>query len=238
LDRFIAGEAKEEIGFDGEPLVPFGADHIMDATREIYQPTTYLNPAEGLRNFATYYRRSLWAQSKEQVIIVCEKETLRDLIAQVTDELDVPLAIMHGQGSKPGVWEIAELVAAEPNKQSYIYYLGDYDLAGDDIVVAAMRRVERYRRSQGPKPIQRRLAITPEQIKQFKLELRPPKERDEGIKKFSKGCVELDAIEPSELLKLVREAIEQHTDKRLVERIKREESKDRERLEALAEGLE
>jgi hypothetical protein len=55
-----------------------------------------------------------------------------------------------------------------------------------------------------------RVAVTPEQIREWDLPTRPTKTSDTRAKSFGDISVELDAIEPEQLRELVREVIEQH----------------------------
>jgi hypothetical protein len=60
------------------------------------------------------------------------------------------------------------------------------------------------------------VALTYEQVQQYDLPPGPTKEkaqgRDDYVAEFGDRCWELDAIEPSELQRIVREAVEQHID--------------------------
>jgi hypothetical protein len=56
----------------------------------------------------------------------------------------------------------------------------------------------------------KKLAVTPQQIREWNLPTRPTKKTDSRSKNWKGDSVELDAIEPDILRQLVRDAIEQH----------------------------
>jgi hypothetical protein len=91
---------------------------------------------------------------------------------------------------------------------AYIYHLGDFDPSG----VNAGEKIEETLRELAPDAEIHfaRLAVTPEQIKSWRLPTRPTKQSDSRSKGFGDISVELDAIEPAQLRGLVRDAIERH----------------------------
>ena len=91
---------------------------------------------------------------------------------------------------------------------TYIYHLGDYDPSG----VNAGEKIDETLRELAPDAAIHfeRIAVTPEQIRYWRLPTRPTKTSDTRAKGFGKISVELDAIEPARLRQLVEVAIESH----------------------------
>jgi hypothetical protein len=91
---------------------------------------------------------------------------------------------------------------------TFIYHCGDFDPSGQD----AARAIEQTLREMAPKAEIHfeRLAVTPEQIRQWRLPTRPTKQSDSRAKGFGDISVELDAIPPDQLRSLVQGAIERH----------------------------
>jgi hypothetical protein len=77
-------------------VIPFGDEHIIDASRWIRKPSSYSGPEEALRETAALYRRDLWHDADAYVAFYCEKETIADLVYQRTEAWDVPLSVFHG----------------------------------------------------------------------------------------------------------------------------------------------
>ena len=91
---------------------------------------------------------------------------------------------------------------------AYIYHLGDFDPSG----VNAGEKIEETLNELAPDAeiFFERIAVTPEQIEAFDLPTRPTKQTDSRSRNFGEISVELDAIEPAELRRIVQVAIEDH----------------------------
>jgi hypothetical protein len=178
---------------------------ITDGSRLRLKPRTWSSAAAALHNTAIMYRRDLWIDQGKHVELWSEKDAIRGVIYPVTAEYAVPLLISRGYSSETFLYETAEEVSAE-GKPAVIYQLGDHDRDG----VRAWRAIQNRLRafiSPGIDLEFQRLAVTPEQIREFDLPTRPDKTQS-GFG----PCVEVDAIPSTTLRDLVREAIEQHID--------------------------
>jgi hypothetical protein len=78
------------------------------------------------------------------------------------------------------------------------------------------------------------LAVTDWQISEWNLPSRPTKKSDPRAKGFSTESVELDAIHPDELRRLVQDAIDRHIDQDELRVLKVAEESERELLKGLA----
>lgn len=76
-----------------------------------------------------------------------------------------------------------------------------------------------------------RAAVTEEQVQEMDLPTRPPK------RKGDTPAVELDAIPASDLRRIAADCIEEHIDRGILERIRREEEAERETLGELVDGF-
>lgn len=117
---------------------------------------------------------------------------------------------------------------------TYIYHLGDYDPSG----VNAAEKIEQTLRELAPEADIHftRIAVTPSQIRRYKLPERPTKATDTRAKKFgSATSVELDAIPPDVLRAMVRRFIELHLPPERFEVMKVAEESEREMLRMFAD---
>lgn len=180
---------------------------LADNTRWQRKPTTYDSIGEALRNTAKFYRKALWTEVDSYVEIWLEKDALSGVVYPVTDEFDVPLMVARGYASLSFLHSAAEYIE-RLDCPAYIYHLGDFDPSG----VNAGDKIEETLRELAPRAdiIFERLAVTPTQIRDWRLPTRPTKKSDSRAKTFGAESVELDAIEPEQLRQLVRDAIEQH----------------------------
>jgi hypothetical protein len=214
-------------------VIPFGGGHIVDAGRWIRKPDSYVGLEAALRQNAQFYRRDLWQHSPVNVIFICEKDAIAELVYQETAQWDVPLAVIRGMSSKTFLYENAQAIDAA-DKDTILYFLGDHDGAGDNIIKSAVERIRRYANTE--KKIQwAKLAVYEEQIDEFNLPMRPAKKTDGA--KYAKGCVEIDALPPEELRKIINFHIERHVDLRAKMVLEVAETSERELMQRIAGNL-
>lgn len=182
-------------------------DWLTDNTRWQRKPQTFRSIEQALNETASFYRKSLWQNANAYVEIWLEKDALSGVIYPVTAEYDVPLMVARGYASLSFLHSAAEYIDSL-DVPTFIYHLGDYDPSG----VNAGEKIEETLRELAPKAdiTFKRLAVTPEQIAEWRLPTRPTKKSDTRSKGFGDISVELDAIAPNRLRQLVREAIEIH----------------------------
>ena len=187
-------------------------DWLADNTRWQRKPRTFDSVEDALKATAKFYRKALWNDANCYVEIWLEKDALAGVVYPVTGTFDVPLM---------GAAEyISELTVP-----TFIYHLGDFDPSG----VNAGEKIEATLREMAPDAdiTFRRLAVTPEQIVEWNLPTRPTKKSDTRSKNFGEISVELDAIEPNRLRRLVQQAIKQHLPKRQFKVLKAAEESER-----------
>ena len=213
-------------------------EDIADSTRWMLKPESYIGLHEMMRRAHEFYRRDLWCNQDVYVEVWCEKNALAGVISVETKEYDVPLFITKGYSSLSFLYESAQFLeqACGSEKTAHIYYIGDHDPSGLDIE----RHVEEgIREFAMDVDIEfERLAVTPAQIKAFDLPTRPTKQSDTRSRHFRGASVEVDAIPPKQLRRIVREAIKQHIDAGQVVALERIEQMEKHVLEELADRLE
>jgi hypothetical protein len=204
-------------------VVPF--NWISDATRWQRKPQSFDSIEAALRATVETYRRAVWRDEDVYVEFWIEKDALAGTVYDVTAEFDVPLMVARGYSSLTFLHAAAEAIAAR-GKPAYIYHLGDWDPSGQN----AADHVERKLREYAPGvPIHfEKLAVTAAQIVAWNLPTRPTKKTDSRAKNWKGDSVELDAIPPDLLRKLVRDAIEQHISPRRLAVIEAAEQSERE----------
>jgi hypothetical protein len=180
---------------------------LTDATRWQRKPRTFADVEEALIETARFYRKSLWADACSYVEVWLEKDALAGVIYPVTSTYDVPLMVARGYASLSFLHSGAEYIN-DLEVPAYIYHLGDFDPSG----VNAGEKIEETLNELAPDAeiFFERIAVTPEQIEAFDLPTRPTKQTDSRSRNFGEISVELDAIEPAELRRIVQVAIEDH----------------------------
>ena len=79
--------------------------------------------------------------------------------------------------------------------------------------------------------------MVPEQIEEWDLPTRPTKKTDSRCKTFTGESVEVDALDPETLLRLVTDCIEQHIDADQLERTELVEAAERDTLRTMIANM-
>jgi hypothetical protein len=182
-------------------------DWLADNTRWQRKPRSFNSVENALRDCAAFYRKNLWHNADAYVEVWLEKDALAGVLYPVTAMCDVALMVARGYASLSFLHSAAEHIN-ELDVPTYIYHLGDFDPSG----VNAGEKIEQTLRELSPDSeiIFERLAVTERQIALWNLPTRQTKKSDTRAKNFGETSVELDAIDPGRLRRLVREAIERH----------------------------
>ena len=214
-----------------EGAIPFGM--ITDGTRWRRKPDSSHDMEAALAQFQESYRRDIWQDQDTYVEVWSEKDAITGVLYQETSRYDVPLMVCKGYSSLSYLHAAAEDMEAQ-GKPAYLYYFGDYDPSGMDIT----RNVEARLREFAPTAEIHfeRVAVTAEQIEALHLPTRPTKKTDSRSKGFSGESVEVDAIEPKELRRILRNCITLHLSQEAIDANERTEQLERESLETLLQG--
>lgn len=204
---------------------------IVDFTRTMRKPRSYGGLQELLYETARFYRRDLWRGLDCRVEIWTEKETLTGALYAVTAEFDVPLMPCRGYPSLSFLHAAAAEIS-DSGKPTWIYYFGDRDPSGLDIP----RKVEDGLREFAPEAEIHfeRLAVEPWQVEDWGLTTRPTKTKDPRAEAFDGESVEVEAIDPERLRRIVREAIEWHIPSGAINDLRTVEDDERRLLHLLA----
>ncbi len=211
-------------------VVPYS--WITDGTRYVIRPETWRDHEAALRHTASTYRQQLWWNQPVDVQMFTEKDAITGVIEDVTYEWDVPLGVLRGYASESFCWKVSELLPR--HKPTILYQLGDHDPSGVDAWRSFAARVTEF--APDKDLTFERLAVTPEQITAWSLPTRPTKRTDSRAGGFDGGSIEVDAIPPSRLRSIVREAIERHIDPQTLELTQAVEQSERDLLTRIAGG--
>lgn len=150
-----------------------------------------------------------------------EKSTMNDVLEPLCREYRANLVTSLGFQSITSAVELLARIAHR-GKPARIFYISDFDPAGDRMPTATSRQIEFWNGKLGlDLDIKvEHLALTAEQVRQHRLPRIPIKESDKRKGSFearsgAAGAVELDALEalrPGELVALVRERLEKYRD--------------------------
>ena len=212
-------------------------DSFVDSTRWYHGVQTFDDLADALENSKQCYRRNLWQSQNVYVEIWTEKEAIAAIIQQAAEPFGVPVFPMKGFASGSALYSIARQIRRQRQlgKEVYVYHLGDHDPSGKCIDESTVRNL---REDHGVEFNFERIAVTPEQIQQYRLPTRPTKKKDPRSKNFKGDSVEVDALPPHVIRELVEDAISQHIDEQAWQREKEIEEMERETFDLMAEAFE
>jgi hypothetical protein len=180
-------------------------DWLADNTRWQRKQRSFNGVEEALEDTAKLYRKNLWATADCYAEVWLEKDALAGVVMPVTTYFDVPLMVARGYASLSFLHSAAEYIRSL-DVPIFIYHLGDYDPSG----VNAGEKIEETLKEMAPRSSIHfeRIAVEPWQIEEWHLPTRPTKASDTRSRGFGEISVELDAIEPDRLRRIVAEALE------------------------------
>ncbi len=216
--------------------IPYG--WIVDGTRYVTGHSRYRDLEEFTDYAAGLYRKDYWDSVEVNVEVWLEKEALKGVIGPtVVNECGLGLHVTRGFASITYLQEAAEDIELD-GRPTYVYVLTDFDPSG--VSIAEKVEEELKARACDSEIIVERLAVDREQIDRWNLPTRPTKSSDTRAAKFRRlhgtDSVELDAIPPDELRKLVRDAIDSHIEPWRLSQFRMVEREERETLRGMFGG--
>lgn len=183
---------------------------IVDRTRNLQSLAHWQNPADIISACASQFRLDRWAPQPRRVEVWIEKDALIGVIEGICNELDVPYFSCRGYTSQSEMWSGAQRLKgyAVHGQKPLVLHLGDHDPSGKDM----SRDIEDRLAEFAGRAIEiRRLALNMPQIEQYNPPPNPAKTTDsraaDYIAEFGEESWELDALEPSVITTLIRDAV-------------------------------
>ncbi|MBA7467597.1 hypothetical protein ES708_12048 [subsurface metagenome] len=196
-----------------------------------------------LRDSPENYTRPMWTTQQVMPIIWLEKDALFTPVTEIASRYRVKVYAARGYSSFTSVYEAAQDIQhlMIPVK---VLQLTDFDPSGEDMVRDLEDRLTRYGRL-----IQfelTKIALTSDQVSTLGLPPMPAKKSDPRYERFAQSygdqVVELDALPPDELERIVSAAIEGLIDQDAwnseIEKAKQEREEAQRRIEELLDQLE
>ncbi len=146
-----------------------------------------------------------------------EKSTMNDVLAPLCQRYGANLLTFEGEVSITSCYDLIQRIKTAKSKPTRIFYISDFDPAGNSMPVAMSRKVEFMLKrfdcniDVKVKPV----ALTLDQVRQYRLPRTPIKKSERRAAKFESefgsGAVELDALEalqPGTLATLVENELQ------------------------------
>jgi len=190
-------------------------DSLVDRTRNLRSLEHFMGPEDALHKLAGWYHIDMWKNQECRPEVWIEKDALVGVIEGVCQELDVPFFSCRGYTSQSEMW-VAGRRARQcfaNGQRPYIIHLGDHDPSGIDM----SRDIEDRLTTFAEQPVEvTRIALNMEQVLQYNPPPNPAKVTDsrarDYIAKFGPASWELDALQPQDMIQLIRDVIGDVTD--------------------------
>jgi len=216
-------------------------DTIVDRTRELRTLSHWDDPSSIVDACAKQFNIDRWAGQEYRPEVWIEKDALVGVFQRICRELDVPLFSCRGYTSQSEMWSAAQrMLGYRRNKQTpIVFHFGDHDPSGKDMSRDIQDRISLFTGSQ----LQfERLALNMDQVEQYSPPPNPAKITDTRanayIAEFGNESWELDALEPTVLAALVRDAISRVVDQPTMDEANEQQARHRETLALVADRFE
>jgi hypothetical protein len=205
---------------------------IEDRGRQPRNPPEYDNLADLVEAAIHSYRLPRWEGQPYYAELWVEKEALAGVLQPLARQFHVTLMVNKGYSSQSAMYDASKRIL-HANKDTKIFYLGDHDPSGEDMVRDVQDRLNMYTREEVNVEVEK-LALTTAQVKKFKPPPNPAKLTDSRarayIAKHGASSWEVDALNPRQLQQIIRAAFEEVIDQEMMDEIIEREEEDKDKL--------
>ncbi|MBG94846.1 MAG: hypothetical protein CL793_06295 [Chloroflexi bacterium] len=213
---------------------------IEDRTRNLQSLAHWDSPSQIVGACADQFRFDKWEDQDVRVEVWCEKEALIGVFSRICDELDVPYFACRGYVSQSEQWRAGRrfMHYHDRGQRPVVLHFGDHDPSGIDMTRDNLERLSIFAENDVEV---RRLALNMDQVEEHQPPPNPAKITDARFRsyasKYGEESWELDALQPSMLVDLVRGAVENLRDQDLWDEAVSREEEARDRILAIANDM-
>lgn len=193
--------------------------YIVDRTRELTSLPHWDTPGQIIEAAADQFRLDKWASQPCRVECWVEKNALLGVLESVCPNEDVPFFACVGYASLTAKRDAAQRIGGylANGQEVVILYLGDHDPSGINMPRELRSRLETFiGHDEGHNVLDlltvKRIALNGDQVEQYRPPPNTAKQTDSRysayLTEFGPQCWELDALEPSLMVDLIRSEIE------------------------------
>jgi hypothetical protein len=189
-------------------------DAIEDRVRVPVVPSQWDSLEDILESVYASFRLPRWENQSHYAELWVEKDALSGVLRPMAREFHVTMMVNKGYSSQSAMYEASKrfIEAEERGQTTRLFYLGDHDPSGEDMVRDIQDRLETF----GSEVIVTKIALTMPQIVQYNPPPNPAKmsdsRADKYVAKHGAESWEVDALPPEALQDLIREALESVVD--------------------------
>jgi hypothetical protein len=205
---------------------------IEDRTRLPHTPSEFEDLGDLVNAAIRSYRLPRWEGQEHYAELWVEKDALAGVLSPLAREFHITLMVNRGYSSQTAMYEASKRFVARPeDTKPVLFYLGDHDPSGEDMVRDIRDRLEMF----VGEPVEvQKLALTMAQVEKFNPPPNPAKLSDTRaaayIEKYGDSSWEVDALPPQELSRIIRKAFKAIIDKDKLDVVLAKEEKDKQKL--------
>jgi hypothetical protein len=222
-------------------------DKFTDEMRGFYKPDSYASIEEAIEDLKERYRRDRWEHSPYFIFVWVEKATMLNQCYPITQDYDVHLTAGRGWGSASQIWQTVKMISQKDGKEIRMLHFGDLDPSGWGMIGDIENRLSEF----GLDVVLEHILLNEDDIGRYNLtpsynvivkegtrEERDKLQSDTRAKKFKERFgrlfqVEVEAMDPAELVRRLREGLDKYFEPKLHEEIWSQESKDISRIKLI-----
>lgn len=188
-------------------------DYLEDRLRKPYLEYAVDSVEDALEDTINQYKRDRQEGQPSLIEIWTEKDAVSNILQRVSKWFHVSLMVNRGYSSCSAMYRAAERFKTH-KKHTVVLYVGDHDPSGLDMIRDIEERLFEF---ETEKIEVVHVALTYDQIQEFHPPPNPAKVTDPRatgyIAEHGESSWELDALSPSDLERIVREAVDNYLDK-------------------------
>jgi hypothetical protein len=213
-------------------------DMIEDRTRSVRGNAHWDSPSGIVDSCAYQYRRWLWSDQDFYVEVWIEKDALVGVIDGVCRDWDINFFSCRGYTSQSAMYRAAQRILLH-DRPCVILHLGDHDPSGLDMTRDIGDRLQLL--TEGADIEVKRIALNMDQVDEYEPPPNPTKftdsRRREYVARWGSSSWELDALDPSVLVRLINDELMQVVNLQKFDRQKKKQEVERKILEKVAKDL-
>ena len=212
---------------------------IEDRVRQPDLPPQWNSVADLVDTALSAYRLPRWEGQDTYCELWVEKDALASVLSPLARQYHVTLMVNRGYSSASAMKASAERFREYADwKPCVLFYLGDLDPSGEDMVRDIADRMEEF----DIKDLDvQKIALTYDQVQYYKPPPNPAKLTDPRaeafVAKYGTSSWEVDALAPAVLTQIISDAIEGVLDQPLMDDIMEREEEHKEKLREAAENI-
>lgn len=212
---------------------------IEDRVRVPREPPEWASIQSIVNSALHSFRLPRWEGQEHYVELWVEKDALAGVLEPLALEHHVTLMVNRGYSSASAMYEAAARFVREADgeKSMTLFYLGDHDPSGEDMVRDVRDRLATF----GAEVDVQKIALTMEQVRQYNPPPNPAKTTDpraaDYVAKHGRQSWEVDALPPQVLARIVRSAIGSVLDRDKMDEVVEREEKGKAALKKAAEKI-